>query len=106
MVAKSVGRWLVCSALSVLISTAIAGGCGGDDTGGSGTGDGFCEGTIDPDTGACTPLDGCTGGTVECNGSCVDVDTDAANCGSCGHTCDLAAGYVCHDRGCCMPPNC
>jgi hypothetical protein len=29
----------------------------------------------------------CTGGTVDCNGTCVDTTSDPGNCGACGVTC-------------------
>jgi len=29
----------------------------------------------------------CPGNQVECNGSCIDVQSDTANCGGCGHDC-------------------
>src|SRR4051812_23750019 len=35
----------------------------------------------------------CTGGKQECSGACVDVQSSAENCGTCGHAC--AAGQAC-----------
>jgi hypothetical protein len=44
--------------------------------------------------GACAP---CTGGTTACNNACVDEQTDADNCGACGHGClgGTCAGGIC-----------
>lgn len=63
--------------------------------------------------GTCTPNKTCPGGAVqdpvscecvcpdariECNGQCVDIDTDPTNCGTCGTTC--AAGEMCVGGSC------
>jgi hypothetical protein len=40
----------------------------------------------------------CAGGTSRCGSACVNFDTDAANCGACGHACD--AGQICSGRVC------
>jgi hypothetical protein len=37
----------------------------------------------------------CTSGKTSCSGSCVDTTADNSNCGSCGHTCNTAAGESC-----------
>lgn len=41
----------------------------------------------------------CPAGQTKCNGKCVDVQSDAANCGSCGRACSTYAGGV-------FPPYC
>jgi hypothetical protein len=46
--------------------------------------------------GACAP---CTGGTSACNNACVNEQTDASNCGACGHPC---LGGTC-SSGICQP---
>jgi len=45
----------------------------------------------------------CAEGLAACGGSCVDVQTDAANCGGCGNAC--AAGQVC-TAGACRATGC
>lgn len=37
---------------------------------------------VHPDTGG-----GCGAGQMSCSGTCISTDTDARNCGSCGHAC-------------------
>lgn len=44
------------------------------------------------------PPPACDSGLTECDGSCVDLETDEANCGQCGDPCtgdELCAGGVC-----------
>jgi hypothetical protein len=41
-------------------------------------------------SGACT----CPTGTVNCNGVCADLLTDANDCGTCGTTCAAGEGCV------------
>jgi hypothetical protein len=59
-------------------------------------------GTTCMNVGMCQPGEVCSGGTctvnctlpqVNCNGACVDRDTDELNCGTCGHVC--ASGQTC-----------
>src|SRR5690606_24868496 len=61
---------------------------------------------------ACVPVsqtdctgcgEGCTGGTTCCPDvrTCVDLDTDEANCGTCGRSC--RSDEVCTDGQCCRP---
>lgn len=40
----------------------------------------------------------CDGGYVPCPGSCVDINSDPDNCGSCGHAC--TGGQVCVNSNC------
>lgn len=40
----------------------------------------------------------CPDANVACNGVCVDLATDPANCGGCGKTCNIAGGEVCFDH--------
>jgi hypothetical protein len=66
------------------------GGVGGGTTGGGvggGTGGGMTGGGVGGGTG------GCSAGTTLCNGRCVDVRVDAANCNLCGNAC--TAGQTC-----------
>lgn len=58
-------------------STTTAGGCGDD----------------------CMPPPDCTPPLVPCNGTCLDVSADPANCGACGHDC---LGGAC-SAGACQP---
>ena len=48
---------------------------------------------------ACDPGEQCPGATL-CDGTCVDIDIDPANCGACGTACE--AGLVCQDGGCAL----
>jgi hypothetical protein len=47
-----------------------------------------------------SPTNPCTTGLTSCGGTCVDLDTDDANCGSCGNAC--TAGMVCDGAGACV----
>ena len=47
--------------------------------------------------GKCT----CPTGTTLCSGACINLQTDSANCGSCGHTC--LSGQECIAGGCKCP---
>lgn len=58
-------------------STGGAGGCGG----------------------GCVPPPMCESPLVPCNGACLDVSVDPANCGACGHDC---LGGAC-EAGACLP---
>jgi uncharacterized repeat protein (TIGR01451 family) len=40
----------------------------------------------------------CSAGQVECNGTCVDLQADSQNCGSCGNNCP--PGTTCSSGGC------
>jgi Stigma-specific protein, Stig1 len=46
----------------------------------------------------------CAAGTGYCGGTCVDVSTDANNCGACGNVC--AAGDTCQNGACIAPCPC
>ena len=52
---------------------------------------GFCGNALT----ACTGLPACPFGQVICNGACVDIAVDNANCGACNHAC--SGGQVCDD---------
>lgn len=41
----------------------------------------------------------CGAGETDCNGSCVNLNTDVSNCGACGHAC--ATGQGCLNGTCC-----
>jgi hypothetical protein len=44
----------------------------------------------------------CNAGFVECPGACVDLNTDPANCGTCGHAC--GSGQICQGSNCATNP--
>jgi hypothetical protein len=51
------------------------------------------------------PTGVCTGAEVVCSGGCVDLTSDAANCGSCGHACPGTPGVgsgVCRSGQCAL----
>jgi len=72
----------------------IIGACGGQsvapiDAGDDGSADvGTTDGTDDVAADIVVPLNCDASGKTECSGSCVDVMTDAKNCGACGNACD------------------
>jgi hypothetical protein len=95
-------RWIVGVASAALAAAVIA--CGSDGSqsllpadrsgpGGSGGADVSTDGGPVPgqpatlEDGGINPLY-CPTGLSECNGACVDLTKDTANCGSCGATCD------------------
>jgi hypothetical protein len=43
----------------------------------------------------------CPAGTTGCSGTCVDLNVDAGNCGSCGNAC--ASGGFCNKANCYYP---
>ncbi len=45
-----------------------------------------------------SPATACLEGSVNCDGTCVNLNTDGANCGACNNAC--AAGQVCSGGGC------
>ena len=52
---------------------------------------------------ACTVSISCLGGTVDCDGICVDTDNDPNDCGACGFACNV--NEVC-DLGACVSGAC
>jgi hypothetical protein len=46
------------------------------------------------------------GGLENCNGSCVDTDTDPNNCGDCGDPCEVANGTPACENGICVIDSC
>ena len=52
--------------------------------------------TVETDSGV---LAGCPSGTTDCDGQCIDLETDRLNCGACGVVC--AAGEICDGSGVC-----
>jgi hypothetical protein len=55
--------------------------------------------------GACTTSPpSCSPSQTNCNGVCVDLTSDEANCGACGRAC--AAGDVCNNGLACQPATC
>ncbi|MFT3775458.1 MAG: hypothetical protein QM820_59685 [Minicystis sp.] len=75
---SAIGRALVL-VLAASCASGSSVNTGGGGAGGSGGAGGEQEGP-------------CTGGKVRCDGHCVDLDTDASNCGACGRTCVLVHG--------------
>jgi hypothetical protein len=75
------------------VGTGGAGGSGGTGeiggTGGSG-GTGEMGGT--GGSGGTAGSSGCPTGQTTCSNACVDLQTDAANCGTCRHTCTDSCG--------------
>jgi len=65
-----------------------------------------CTGGVCGEAGA--PLQNCAPPRVVCDGACVDLQTDALNCGACGTTCPVnnCSGGVCGGGGIqnCAPP--
>lgn len=49
---------------------------------------GACGHACPPGVGCFDGKCGCSGGKVDCNGTCVDVATDPENCGACGNVCE------------------
>jgi len=49
---------------------------------------------------------GCGSGQVCCGGSCVDTQSDAANCGGCGTTCPANTPCASGGAGCCQTGQC
>ena len=82
------------------------GGRGGRNRGATGpTGPGGTTGT----TGATGPTSGaaqCTAGQTDCNGACVDLQTDLNNCGACGNACESGLVAVECRSGVCERANC
>jgi hypothetical protein len=69
---------------------------------------GACTGQVVPGAETCNNLDdNCNGlvdeGTTRCNGSCVDLRSDARNCGACGISC--GGGTSCVNGACACPSN-
>jgi hypothetical protein len=59
------------------------------------------SGTCCPKTGLCCSTGCCTSGQHCCSNACADLQTDPANCGSCGHVCQTDANCV---NGSCVCP--
>ncbi|MGO8970938.1 MAG: hypothetical protein ACLQDQ_15370 [Myxococcaceae bacterium] len=95
---------LLCNGTCTDITTdpRNCGGCAG--AGGTVCGNGLVCAPNDAGGGICEAN---CGSAVECNGSCVALDTDNNNCGACGNVC--AQGYSCHPTpsgtpaGACLP---
>jgi hypothetical protein len=63
--------------------------------------------------GQCVPAQGvvrfvyeCEGGLVECNGACIDTQTDVDNCGGCGNVCEREHNDASCDGGACVIGEC
>ncbi len=62
---------------------------------------------LDGDCGAAAPAP-CPAGQFDCGAGCVDLASDALNCGACGVPCDTANGHYCSGGFCTQPvaPTC
>lgn len=79
---------------------AVECACGdGNDNDGNGLTD--CDDPACAQDPACAP---CPTGQTRCNGTCVDTQTDNANCGSCGNAC--TSGETCQAGVCTGGPGC
>ncbi len=95
---------LLCNGTCTDITTdpGNCGGCAG--SGGAVCGSGQVCAPNDAGGGVCQTS---CGTAVECNGACVNLSSDPANCGACGNAC--AQGYGCHPtpngptQGSCLP---
>jgi hypothetical protein len=65
--------------------------------------DGVCKNlnTDEANCGTCGNI--CAGGQTCCSGVCQNLQTDPANCGTCGHLC-VAPAVICLAGDCCRPP--
>jgi hypothetical protein len=102
-------RWLLGSAL-VWVGAAGAAACGSDGgssggQGGSSDG-GAAAGGADAVGGSGTAECGCSRSETCCDGVCVDLSTDAANCGECGNTCAPKRGTGACSMGECAVEAC
>jgi hypothetical protein len=73
---------------------------GGDSSGGDGSGGGDAAGGNDGVDCGCSRSGTC------CEGACVDVSSDAANCGECGSTCSAKHGSAVCSAGLCVVESC
>ncbi len=80
----------------IVINTEDPGGSGGDTTGGNGNGS--TNGGTDPSGTNGSMSSGCDAGQALCDGSCIDVTSDDANCGDCGVEC--GDGLLCMESDC------
>jgi hypothetical protein len=76
----------------------LSGGTGGAPTRGSGGGSAGLAGAGSGGSEGAPPV--CVAPAIGCGSNCVDVATDAANCGACGYAC--GAGSTCA-QGACAP---
>jgi hypothetical protein len=97
-------RWLLGGALVWLVAAGAAAcgsdgssseGHGGSSEGGAATGGAECSG------GSESTECGCSRSEVCCDGACVDLTSDAENCGQCGRACSPK-----HGTGTCMVGEC
>jgi hypothetical protein len=76
-------------------STGGASGSSGDGAGGSSAGGGAGTGNTGGSAGSGAT---CGAGTMDCSGTCINVNTDNANCGMCGKAC--AGDQTCQNGAC------
>jgi hypothetical protein len=69
-------------------ATAASGGAGGGAAGGAAGAGGTTRGAGGATTGAGGSTVTCASGQATCYGACVDLQSDAKNCGKCGTVCD------------------
>lgn len=102
-------RWLLGGALvwSVAAGAAACGSEGGSSGGQGGASDGeAAAGGADLVGGSGTTECGCARSETCCDGVCVDLSTDAANCGECGNTCSPRRGTGACSIGVCAVEAC
>ena len=92
--------------MALFFTVVTAGGCSSSNSGSSGGPDGS---TTDSSMTTDATM-GCPNGQMSCSGSCVNVQNDPHNCGTCGATC--GGGLVCASGECSVscpmakPTNC
>src|SRR5262245_31889884 len=107
---------VVGSMLALALAGCQCGGGGGNDGGPDGgpngcgtlndscTGATCCSGLVCLNGSCQTDPNSCGINSINCNGRCVVVINDPANCGACNRACD--AGQVCTGGQCTAPAGC
>jgi hypothetical protein len=87
-------------------ATCVAGVCGFMNApAGTACPGGACDGAGQcVQSGGCVPA--CTAPQQCCNGTCVDVNSNVANCGMCGHVCSLPNATAACAGGACVVASC
>lgn len=109
----SAGAVAALSLLDCTVSPSLTSGSGHKDSGtdataGAGAGGADASTTGGSDAGGASGASGasdeggpCSSPRVDCNGQCVNLQSDNANCGKCGNAC--AAGLSCQNDQCTCP---